>query len=125
MGLRWTLRAHDARLVQEIERTSNVSPVLAQILAIRGITSPGQVASFFDMKMTTGLRPPEELPGLVEAVATIYSAISLRKKIVIYGDYDADGMTSTAILYRCIKLIGGEVSYFVPNRLDDGYGLMV
>ena len=125
MGLRWTLRAHDARLVQEIERTSNVSPVLAQILAIRGITSPGQVASFFDMKMTTGLRPPEELPGLVEAVATIYSAISLRKKIVIYGDYDADGMTSTAILYRCIKLIGGEVSYFVPNRLDDGYGLSV
>lgn len=125
MGLRWTLRAHDAHLVQEIERSSNVSPVVAQILALRGITQPDQIASFFDLKMTTGLRPPEELPGLVEAVVKIYSAITDRKKIFIYGDYDADGMTSTAILYRCIKLIGGDVSYFVPNRLDDGYGLSI
>ena len=125
MGLRWTLRAHDAQLVQEIERSSNVSPVIAQILALRGITRPDQIENFFDMKMTTGLRPPEELPGLVEAVAKIYSAIIDKQKIFIYGDYDADGMTSTAILYRCIKLIGGDVSYFVPNRLDDGYGLSI
>ncbi len=125
MGLRWTLRAHDARLVQEIERLSKVSPVVAQILALRGITQPDQITNFFDLKMTTGLRPPEELPGLPAAVAKIYSAITDRKKIFIYGDYDADGMTSTAILFRCIKLIGGDVSYFVPNRLDDGYGLSI
>lgn len=122
MSLRWTLRAHDSQLVEAIERQSNVSPVVAQILALRGITSPDQVASFLDLKMT-GLRPPEELPGLPEAVAKIYEAISDKRKIFIYGDYDADGMTSTAILYRCLKLLEANVSYFVPNRLDDGYGL--
>jgi len=125
MPLKWTLRAHDAQLVQEIERTAKVSPVVAQILALRGLTRPAQIENFFDLKMTTGLRPPEELPGLVEAIAKIYSAVVDKKKIFIYGDYDADGMTSTAILYRCLKLIGADVSYFVPNRLDDGYGLSI
>ena len=122
MGLRWTLRAHDADLVQSIERHSNVSPVVAQILALRGITRQDDVASFLDLKMT-GLRLPEELPGVVQAGAVIYAAITDKRKIYIYGDYDADGMTSTAILYRCLKLLDADVSYFVPNRLDDGYGL--
>ncbi|MFK7769036.1 MAG: single-stranded-DNA-specific exonuclease RecJ [Mariniblastus sp.] len=122
MGLRWTLRTHDADLIQSIERHSNVSPVVAQILALRGISRQDDVAAFLDLKMT-GLRPPEELPGVVDAVAVIYAAITDKKKIYIYGDYDADGMTSTAILYRCFKLLDADVSYFVPNRLDDGYGV--
>jgi single-stranded-DNA-specific exonuclease len=124
MGLRWTMRTHDVQLVESIERHSNVSPVIAQILALRGITRPEQVASFLDMKMT-GLRPPEELPGVTEAVAVIYSAITDKRKIFIYGDYDCDGMTSTAILFRCLQLLGGDVAYYVPNRLDDGYGLSI
>ncbi len=124
MALRWTIRAHDARLVESIERSSNVSPVVAQILALRGISHPEQVASFIDLKMT-GLRPPEELPGIVPAVERIYRAITDKRKIFVYGDYDADGMTSTAILYRCLKLLDAEVSYFVPNRLNDGYGLSI
>ena len=122
MGLRWTLRAHDADLVQSIERESNVSPVVAQILALREITRPDQIKSFLDLRMT-GLRLPEELPGVTEAVAVIYSAITDKRKIFVYGDYDADGMTSTAILYRCLKLLNADVSYFIPERLDDGYGL--
>ena len=124
MALRWTLRAHDAQLVESIERTSNVSPVVAQILALRGISHPDQITSFFDLKMT-GLRPPNELPGVVQAVEKIYAAITDKHKIFIYGDYDADGMTSTAILYRCLKLLEADVSYFVPNRMDDGYGLSI
>jgi single-stranded-DNA-specific exonuclease len=122
MAMRWTIKAHDAQLVQSIEQHSGVSPVIAQILALRGITRPDEVASFLDLKMT-GLRPPQDLPGVTDAVGIIYSAIQSEKKIFIYGDYDADGMTSTAILFRCMKLLGGDVSYFVPNRLSDGYGL--
>ena len=124
MGLRWTLRLHDAQLVESIERESRVSPILAQILALRGIARPDQVSSFLDLKMT-GLRPPEELPGITAATEIIYTAVADRKKIVIYGDYDCDGMTATAILYRCLKLLGAEVTYYVPNRLDEGYGLNV
>ncbi len=122
MGLRWTLRLHDAQLVESIERDSKVSPILAQVLALRGITRPDHVAAFLDLKMT-GLRPPEELPGITAATEIIYAAIADRKKIVIYGDYDCDGMTSTAILYRCLKLLDADVTYYVPNRLDEGYGL--
>ncbi len=122
MSLKWNLRAHDAQLVQSIERSCGVSPVIAQLLALRGITNKDHVGSFLDLKMT-GLRKPSELPGIDAAVDAIFEALDAKEKIWIYGDYDADGMTSTAILYRCLKKLGAEVGYFVPNRLDDGYGV--
>ena len=122
MSLKWNLRHHDAQLIQAIERNSGVSPVVAQLLALRGITRPDAVQTFLDLKMT-GLRSPSELPGVNAAVEIIMSAIQSGQKIFIYGDYDADGMTSTAILCLCLKTLGGDVHYFVPNRLDDGYGL--
>ena len=122
MALRWSVAHHDSDLIEAIEQNCKVSPVVAQILAVRGITHPDEVSSFFDLKMT-GLKPPKELPGLIPAVEKIYSAISARQKIVVYGDYDCDGMTSTAILYRCIEILDGNVGYFVPNRMDDGYGV--
>jgi len=122
MGMRWTLRTHDTKLIESIERDAKVSPVLAQILALRGITRPQQVASFFDLKMT-GLPAPEQLPGINQATQVISQSLRQGQKIVVYGDYDCDGMTATAILYRCLKLLGGNVSYFIPSRLDDGYGL--
>lgn len=122
MTKKWILRAHDAQLVEQIERGAGVSPVVAQILALRGVTSPRDVSAFLDLRMT-GLRPPEELPGLLQAVDVIYTAVSDKQKIFIYGDYDADGMTSTAIMYLCLVKMGANVSYFLPNRLDDGYGV--
>ena len=122
MAQRWTVKAHDVELIQSIQQTCNVSPVVAQILAVRGITHPEEVRRFLDLKMT-GLRPPLELPGMERAVTALHEAIVEQRKIYVYGDYDADGMTSTAILVRCIKLLGGKVAYYVPNRLDDGYGL--
>ena len=122
MSLKWNLRAHDAHLVQSIERSCGVSPVIAQLLALRGITDPDRVQSFLDLKMT-GLRKPSELPGINNAVDAIFESIDAKEKIWVYGDYDADGMTSTAILYRCLKKLGADVGYFVPNRLDDGYGV--
>ena len=124
MSLRWSLRLHDTAMVQSIERESGLSPVVAQLLALRGISSPAAIKSFFNLKMT-GLRAPSELPGLNQAVEKIYAAATSGKKICIYGDYDADGVTSTAILYRCLKLLNADVQYFVPSRLDDGYGLSV
>ena len=124
MSMRWSLRLHDTAMVQSIERESGLSPVIAQLLALRGISSPAAIKSFFNLKMT-GLRAPSELPGLDQAVEKIYAAATSGQKICIYGDYDADGMTSTAILYRCLKLLNADVQYFVPSRLDDGYGLSI
>ena len=117
MSLKWNLRTHDAELIQSIERTAGVSPVVAQLLALRGISKPDEVQSFLDLKKT-GLRTPEELPGVSKAVELILAAVDRNEKIFVYGDYDADGMTSTAILYLCLKALGADIHYFVPNRLD-------
>ena len=122
MSLRWTVRTYDAGLIESLQQTCGVSPVVAQILAARGITHPDQIRRFLDLKMT-GLRSPWELPGMEQAVDVIMAAVDANRKIAIYGDYDADGMTSTAILYKCLEALGASVIYHVPNRLDDGYGL--
>jgi single-stranded-DNA-specific exonuclease len=96
--------------------------VVAQLLVCRGITSAEDAKSFLDAKLTT-LRDPELLPGVSEAADRIHAAAQTDRRITIYGDYDADGMTATAVLYNCLKLLGANVNYYVPNRLDEGYGL--
>ncbi|MCE9555716.1 MAG: single-stranded-DNA-specific exonuclease RecJ, partial [Planctomycetes bacterium] len=71
----------------------------------------------------TGLRDPSELPGVTEAVELLSRAIDEKRRIVVYGDYDADGMCATAILLTCLKLLGADAHYYLPNRLDEGYGV--
>jgi single-stranded-DNA-specific exonuclease len=71
----------------------------------------------------SGLRDPEELPGVTEAADRIHAAIRAGRRIIVYGDYDADGMSATALLFSCLKMLGGDVGYYVPNRLVEGYGL--
>ena len=122
MSKRWSIKEHDAERISALAGTANISPVVAQLLVSRGITDLTQVHEFLDVKLT-GLRDPADLPGVGEATECIFAAIQAEQRIVIYGDYDADGMTATAILYRCLKVLGANVDYYVPSRLDDGYGL--
>jgi single-stranded-DNA-specific exonuclease len=119
---RWRFQPHDADRIARLEQAAGISPIVAQLLISRGVYEPESVRLFLDAKLT-GLRDPDLLPGVPEAADRIYAAVRERRKIVVYGDYDADGMTGTAILFSCLKLLGAEVSYFVPNRLEDGYGL--
>jgi len=118
----WKVRPHDQALIASIGKLNDVSPVVAQLLASRGMTDRDQITEFLD-KPFQNLRAPLLLPGVEVASGRIFEAIQTGQKVCIYGDYDADGMTATAILVRCIRLLGGDVSYFVPSRLDDGYGL--
>ena len=124
MEKNWVFRQHDEHQVSELESSASVAPVVAKLLLQRGITSSEDVRSFLDVKLT-GLRDPEELPGALEAARLIYAAAKDEKRIIIYGDYDADGMTGTSIFYRCLKLIGADVGYYVPNRMEEGYGLNI
>src|SRR5262249_41130036 len=80
------------------------------------------VQAFLNPKLT-GLRDPEQLPGIPEAAERLMQAVRARRPIVVYGDYDADGITGTAILLECLTLLGAAVSYYVPHRIDEGYGL--
>ncbi|MEM6470466.1 MAG: single-stranded-DNA-specific exonuclease RecJ [Planctomycetota bacterium] len=122
MRRKWRIVPHDAGRVQQLIRGSGLPPVVAQLLVSRGVYDSAAADDFLSTKLT-GLRDPQELPGVPEATAKIASAVSERLPIVIYGDYDCDGMTGTAILYNTLRLLGADVSYHVPNRLEEGYGL--
>ena len=122
MDKHWRIRPHDTAAISRIERTGGVSGVVAQLLCARGITDADAAQRFLDPKLS-GLRDPEELPGLSAAADRIHAALREQRKIIVYGDYDADGMTATALLWRGLRLAGGNVGYYVPNRLDEGYGL--
>jgi single-stranded-DNA-specific exonuclease len=118
----WRWPIHDTARIAQLEKAARVPPVVAQLLIRRGVTQPEHVRTFLDAKLTQ-LRNPEELPGAMAAAERILAAIRDKRRIVVYGDYDADGMTATALLLNGIKLLGGDVGYHVPNRLDEGYGL--
>ena len=123
MTTRWRLRPFDPDLVDDLSRSANVPPLIAQLLLNRGVSDAASVASFFETRLT-GLHDPETLPGVVEAADRIVDAIRKRRKIVIYGDYDVDGVCGTSILWACLKLAGAEdVEYYIPHRVDEGYGV--
>lgn len=122
MARRWKFRPHDQGLIDRISSANNLSPVIAQILAARDLTDSQTIRGFFDRRLTQ-LRPPSQLPGLDQACDVILDGIRQGLAIVIYGDYDCDGITATAILFLSLQQLGAKVSYFVPHRLDDGYGL--
>ncbi len=122
MKRKWRIVPHDAARISQLVRGSGLPPVVAQLLVSRGVYDSAAAELFLSTKLT-GLRDPQELPGIPEATELIADRIASKTPIVIYGDYDCDGMTGTAILYNGLKLLGGNVSYHVPNRLEDGYGL--
>ncbi len=119
---RWRIVPHDAERIARLEKLAGVPPIVAQLLLGRGVHEPEAARTFLDARLS-GLRDPDELPGAADAAERIYAAIQARRKIVVYGDYDADGMTGTAILLSCLKLLGADATYYVPNRLEEGYGL--
>ena len=122
MGKQWRLMPHDAALVQELASRSGVSLVLAQLLVRRGLHQSDSLGSFLDPKLSD-LRDPELLPGLSKAAELLYDSVQRGDPIVVYGDYDADGMTASSILLGTFKLLNANVSCHLPNRLEDGYGL--
>lgn len=122
MQKRWRILPFDPDQVEQLEAEAKIPTVVAMLLLNRGIDRADAISSFIDTKLS-GLRDPENLPGIPEASALIYQAVQDKKKILIYGDYDADGMTASAILYRCLNLLHANVAYFAPNRMSDGYGL--
>ncbi len=122
MAKRWRIHPHDPDRIAALQRAAGVPAVVAGLLICRGITDPDEARRFLDPKLTA-LREPQLLPGCEQAARQIHDAAAAGKRIVVYGDYDVDGMTGTALLWRCLKLLGADVGYYVPHRIDEGYGL--
>ena len=123
MSARWRLRPFEDDRIKALGREVGVPPLIAQLLLNRGILDQAGASTFFETKLT-GLHDPSSLPGVVEAAGRIVAAIRDRKKIVVYGDYDVDGVCGTSILWACLKLAGAEdVEYYIPHRVEEGYGV--
>lgn len=117
----WVIAApHPLR--QRLARDAGLSELLAQILLQRGVQSAGEIGPFLSPAFKD-LLPPETLPGAAEAARRLVAAVRAGKRIVIYGDYDVDGITATTILWHCLRLAGADVRFYIPSRLEEGYGL--
>src|ERR1051325_4074968 len=110
LNKRWVLKPYDAAAAAKLARAFQTSDITAALLTSRGITDLESADRFFN-------------PTLDPLHDRIMLAISRKEKILIYGDYDVDGTTSTVILKKALSLIGADVSYYIPERLKDGYGL--
>ena len=108
----------------DLAHALKIAPILGQVLMNRGLTSTEQAHGFLRPKLNDLIRP-EQTPGIEPAVQRIREAIDRGEKITIYGDYDVDGITGVSILLSLLKLLGANVGYYIPHRLDEGYGLNI
>ncbi len=118
----WRLAARDDAAADRLARQCQINPVLAQLLATRGVTDPASVKLFLDAPMSH-LHPPEKLPGIPDAAERIAKAVKDREPICVFGDYDVDGTTGTAILVELLNKLNADVRFEIPLRLEEGYGL--
>ena len=103
-----------------IARFPQLSPIIVQLLYNRGITDPAGVHTFLNSSDSTN---PFELPGLPDAITRLRQALRAGEGIVVYGDFDTDGVTATALLVQTLRALGGRVKPYIPHRVDEGYGL--
>jgi len=117
----WVIEPADDRC-EPLAKSVRISPLLAQVLINRGISDSEEASVFLRPKLTE-LIDPDLMPGIEPAVQRIKQAITNREKITIYGDYDVDGITGVAILWQVLTMLGADVDYYIPHRIDEGYGL--
>ncbi|MBD3409774.1 MAG: single-stranded-DNA-specific exonuclease RecJ [Ignavibacteriales bacterium] len=120
---RWVLKRRPDQLeVQLLADSLSVSESLARLLVFRKIKTFQQARRYFRPTLEF-LHDPFLMSGMEEASLRVIEAITSNEKIVVYGDYDVDGACSTALMYLFLRELGANVSYFIPNRLKDGYGI--
>jgi single-stranded-DNA-specific exonuclease len=119
---RWQLRTADRDLAREIAAALGLHPRVAEVLTARQITSSSQARSYLWPKLQD-LPSPDQLLDLDTAVDRIAKALQDHESIAVYGDYDVDGLTATAVLVHFLSGLGGRVQWYLPHRLREGYGL--
>ncbi len=118
----WQLKAPNHRLAHELEKALTIPPLVALILTTRNITSQVQAEDFLYCSLKD-MHSPYQLPDIDKAVSRIADAIAEGEQIAIYGDYDVDGITGTALLVNFLSSLGGRVCWHIPHRIKEGYGL--
>ncbi|MFQ3548960.1 MAG: single-stranded-DNA-specific exonuclease RecJ [Armatimonadota bacterium] len=123
-NVKWIFKENNFEIAKKLSMETNIHPVIAAIFANRGIKSSEDVHNFLSPSLSN-LHSPDFLPDIQKAIIRIKKAISKKELIRIYGDYDADGITASAVLVRVLRAFGGNVDYRLPHRYNGGYGLNV
>lgn len=118
---RWVLQEQDENIINEFTEQLKITPLVAKLLLNRGIETVEDARSFLHIEEAT-FHDPFLFEGMSKAVARIKQAIDENEQILIYGDYDADGVTSTTIMMTVLNDLGANVQFYIPNRFTEGYG---
>ena len=122
LGASWHELTPDSESAAALSRELGLSAIVAHILAARGITTAGEADHYLNGGLDD-LHDPMLMRDMPEAVACLRRALDSERRIRIFGDYDADGVTATALLVRALQALGAPVDYYIPHRINDGYGL--
>ena len=119
---KWIYTPVNKNMLEETAARHNMPKPVAELMLKKGISSPEEIEDFFNGSLKS-LRNPFELSDMEKAAERIAKAVMDHESICIYGDYDVDGVTATALMYIFLMQCGANVSYYIPNRLEEGYGL--
>lgn len=122
MNRNWKIKAKFDGAVMK-RKNQGVNPLVSRILELRGIEGPAAQRAFLTAASLEQLSDPWLLPDMDQAVERLLAAVEEQQQIVVYGDYDVDGMTATAILLKALRHFGAKADYYIPHRLHEGYGL--
>ena len=122
MKYRWSLAPPQPLLAGQLAAQLKISPLLTQCLLNRGFSEPAAIQNFLQPRLKN-LADPFRLPNMDQAVERLLRARENRESLVIFGDYDVDGVTSTTLLLEVLGRLGWQADYYLPNRMDEGYGL--
>ena len=122
MKFRWSPAPPQPLLAGSLASQLKISPLLAQCLLTRGFSEPSAIGNFLQPRLKI-LADPFLLPDMDAAIVRLLRAREQNEPLVIFGDYDVDGVTSTALLLEVLRPLGWRVDFYLPNRMDEGYGL--
>ena len=122
MKFRWSLAPPQPLLAGQLANQLRITPLLAQCLLNRGLSEPASINGFLQPRLKQ-LHDPFLLPNMTAAVDRLFRAHAASETVVIFGDYDVDGVTSTALLLEVLTVLGWKTEYYLPHRMDEGYGL--
>lgn len=119
----WSVAKFDKDTANNLAQECGIAPFIAMLLTIRGFDTPEKIAEF--LSDTPCIADPFQIKDMDKAVKRISKAVENFERICVYGDYDADGVTSTALLFSYLEAIDANVMYYIPSRENEGYGLNI
>jgi single-stranded-DNA-specific exonuclease len=120
--MKWVLAECDENAAAALAQGAGLHPLIARLMVNRGIIDSKAARAFLDCELSR-LSSPTAFSGMERAVERIRKAITLHEKIVVYGDYDVDGVSAAALLYLVLKNLNADVDCYIPDRISEGYGL--